>query len=183
MIQMLGANRMTRRHGLIHNVTPGAVSRVHIAGHAIHPMLVTFPIAFVTATLFADLAFWWTEDAFWAEAAFWSLIGAVVGGLAAAAAGMADFLLVPQIRRHVSSWSHFIAAVMVIAIAFANLLLRWEDPAIPVMPMGIYLSALNLLLLAIAGWLGGKLVFVHNLGPGNPGQFPGAKGKRQDPER
>lgn len=173
---------MTRKDVPVHHVTPGAVSRVHIGGHAIHPMLVTFPIAFVSATLFADIAFWLTEDTFWAEAAFWALVGAVIGGLLAAAAGMADFLLVPQIRRHVSSWSHFIAAVMVIAIAFANLLVRWEEAASAVMPLGIYLSGLNQVLLAIAGWLGGKLVFVHNLGPGNPGQFPGSK-PRQKPGR
>jgi uncharacterized membrane protein len=169
---------MTPDNGPLHHVTPGAVSRVHIAGHAIHPMLVTFPIAFVSATLFADVAFWLTERVFWAEAAFWSLVGAVLGGLFAAAAGIADFLLVPQIRRHVSSWSHFIAAVMVIAIALANLLHRWEDAVAAVIPMGIYLSGLNLVVLVIAGWLGGKLVFVHNLGPGNPGQLPGSKPER-----
>lgn len=165
---------MTRRHGIIRNVTPGAVSRVQIGGHAVHPMLVTFPIAFLSATLVADLAFWWLGDVFWAQAAFWLLVGGVIGGFAAAAAGTADFILVPQIRHHITSWSHFIAAVMLLAVASANLVLRWEDPVGAVLPLGILLSAVHGVLIGVAGWLGGKLVFVHNLGPGNPGQYPGS---------
>lgn len=165
---------MTGRPTSRRRPVPGAISRVHIAGHALHPMLVTFPIAFLSATLLADAIFWWTGVEFWATAAFWLLAGGVVGGLAAAAAGTADFLLVAQVRRHFSSWSHFIAAVMLIAVAFANLILRRDDPMGAVLPWGIFLSLIDAVLLGIAGWLGGKLVFVYNLGPGHPGQHPGS---------
>jgi uncharacterized membrane protein len=62
---------------------------------------------------------------------------------------------------------------MLLAAGFANLKLRWDDPAVEILPWGLFLSVLVLLLLILAGWLGGKLVFFHNIGPGNPGQHPG----------
>jgi uncharacterized membrane protein len=164
---------MSIHRGIIRDVTPGALSRVHIAGHSLHPMLVSFPIAFLATTLASDLAFLITDDFFWARVSYWLLIAGVAAGLAAAAAGIADFLLVQQIRDHFSSWGHFLVAVMLLAAGFANLKLRWDDPAVVILPWGLFLSVLVLLLLILAGWLGGKLVFFHNIGPGNPGQHAG----------
>jgi uncharacterized membrane protein len=169
----MGDIGMSRHQGIILNVTPGAVSRIHIAGHSLHPMLVSFPIAFLASTLAADVAFLITDDFFWARVSYWLLISGVTGGLAAAAAGIADFLLVRQIRDHFSSWGHFLAAVMLLAASFANLKLRLDNPAAEIFPWGLFLSVLVLFLLVLAGWLGGRLVFYHNLGPGNPGQYPG----------
>lgn len=48
-------------------------STASIAGHPIHPMLVSFPIAFFVATLACDLAFWQTGDQYWATTGLWLL--------------------------------------------------------------------------------------------------------------
>lgn len=145
---------------------PGARSKFQVAGHPLHPMLVTFPIGFFSATLATDLLYWWTQNPMWGEFSFWLLIGGLSGGAAAALAGFMDFMLVPEIRRHFASWSHMLAAILLLAVAGANLVHRWAAPVASILPWGLYLSLLMVLVLGVAGWLGGKLVFEHNLGPG-----------------
>jgi uncharacterized membrane protein len=43
-------------------------------------------------------------------------------------------------------------------------MLRIGDPAAAVWPLGLYLSVVMMGMLAIAGWLGGHLVFEHQVG-------------------
>lgn len=142
------------------------VSYVAVAGHPIHPMLVSFPIAYVMGAVGSDLAYWWTGDPFWARVSLWVIgLGFVLGSLAALA-GTLDFLLVREIRKHVTSWSHFLAAVMMLGLVAANWWLRMGEPEQALLPWGLFLSAVTAVALSFAGWLGGKLVFEHNVGTG-----------------
>jgi uncharacterized membrane protein len=141
-------------------------STVALGGHPLHPMLITFPIAFFIGAFASDGAYWWTRDEFWAHMSFWLLVGGVAGGTAAAISGIADFLLVRGIREHVTSWSHFIMAIMAMSMGATNLMLRWWDAVGPLLPWGLFLSALNVGVLSVAGWLGGNLVFRHLIGTG-----------------
>ncbi len=141
-------------------------SYVAVAGHPIHPMLVTFPIAYLSGGLGSDLAYWWTGDPFWARVSLWVIGAGLLMGVLAALAGTLDFLLVREIRSHVTSWSHFLGAVMMLALTAANWWLRVPDPAAALLPWGIFLSAVGAVALGLAGWLGGKLVFEHNVGTG-----------------
>ena len=60
---------------------PNPRSTAAVAGHPIHPMLISFPIAFFIGTFVCDLVFWQSGSAAWAAATPW-LLGA---GLAMAA--------------------------------------------------------------------------------------------------
>lgn len=141
-------------------------SFIAVAGHPLHPMLVAFPIAYVVGTFATDAAYWWTGDPFWARMSVWVIgVGFVMGSLAAIA-GMLDFMIVKEIRRHVTSWSHFLAAIMLLALTAANWWLRVPDPELGVLPWGIFLSGVSMVSLTFAGWLGGRLVFEHNIGTG-----------------
>lgn len=156
----------------------GAESQMTFFGHPIHPMLVTFPIAFFSAVPLTDLAFCWLADPFWARMSFWLLAAGVAMGGLAALVGAADFSLVRDIRRYLSSWNHFLAAIVTMALGAVNLLQRLGDHQIAVLPWGLALSALTVIMLGMAGWLGGKMVFEHNLGPGQPERAaPEARGK------
>ena len=138
-------------------------TRVAVAGHPIHPMLVTFPIAFLMAMVPADLAWIFTGDDFWARVSLWLAgIGFLMGTIAGIA-GTIELLIIPGVRRRGASWSHFIAAVTLISVAFANWYLRIADPAALIMPIGLSLSVLGAILTGVAGWLGGNLVFEHQI--------------------
>jgi uncharacterized membrane protein len=141
-------------------------SWIAIGGHPLHPMLITFPIAFLSGGLACDLGFWWTGDPFWARAALWIIGAGLAMGTLAAIAGTLDFLLIKEIRFHVTSWSHMLMAVMLLSLAAANWWLRVDDPALGVLPWGLFLSGASALALGVAGWLGGKLVFEHSVGTG-----------------
>lgn len=141
-------------------------SYIAIAGHPLHPMLITFPVAYLMATLASDIGYWWTADPFWARASLWLAGAGLFIGLLAALAGTLDFMLVKEIRRHVTSWSHFLMAVMMLSMAGANWWLRMPDAEAGILPWGIVLSTATALAVSLAGWLGGKLVFEHKVGTG-----------------
>jgi len=142
----------------------GTHTEVAVARHPLHPMLVTFPIAFYMGALAADLAFVLTADHFWARAALWLLGSGTVMGALAALSGTVELLLVRNIRRRPAGWTHFAAATMLLSVEAINWFGRMDDPIAAIVPGGLYLSALGAGLVALAGWLGGKLVFEHHVG-------------------
>ncbi|MFU8817018.1 MAG: DUF2231 domain-containing protein [Pseudomonadales bacterium] len=147
----------------------GAPSVVAVAGHPIHPMTVTFPIAFLTTALASDLAYVLLADPFWARMSLWLLGIGTFAGIGAGIAGAVELLAVRGIRRRAAAWSHFVTAVMLLSVGFANWVLRLGDAEAALLPWGLYLSALGALLVGLAGWLGGKLVFDHRIGVAREG--------------
>lgn len=153
-----------RSNPVIEEVADEAVaSAVAVAGHPIHAMSVHFPIALVIATLGCDVFYWWTADPFWLRAGLWSAGFAFAAGIGAGIVGTAELLLVPGIRIRVASWTHAVAAMMLIAIAGMNWGVRLIDES-AVLPHGLMLSVLASIFTGLAGWHGGKLVFDHGIG-------------------
>jgi len=142
----------------------GTPTQVAVARHPLHPMLVTFPIAFFMGALATDLAHWQLGDPFWARASTWLLGAGTLMGVLAGAAGTAELLSVSGIRRRAASWSHFVVAVMLLAVEFINWLARIRAPMHTVDAGALYLSGLGAALVVAAGWFGGKLVFEHQVG-------------------
>jgi Predicted membrane protein len=138
-------------------------SAVAVAGHPLHAMSVHFPIALVIATLGCDLLYWWSADPFWVRAGLWSSGVAFLSGVGAGLVGTAELLLVSGIRIRAASWTHAVAAVMLVAVAGANWGVRLADPE-AVLPHGLLLSLLATVFTGLAGWHGGKLVFDHGIG-------------------
>ena len=146
--------------------TPPAATRsvIAVASHPLHAIAVNFPIAYLMGALASDLGFWWTGDVFWARVALWLTGAGFFMGAIAAVFGTLEFLLVREIREFVSSWSHFLAGITLLGLAAANWWGRVDDPAAAVLPWGLFLSAISAGAVGWAGWLGGKLVFDHNIG-------------------
>jgi uncharacterized membrane protein len=139
-------------------------STVTVMRHPVHPMLVVFPLSFLTSTALSDGIYLLTGRAFWAEASFWLAAGGLAAGLVAAVAGMIDFFTMSAVRKRVQAWGHFLAAVMALALAGANVQLRFSDPAGVIWPTGLLLAATMAAVVGIAGWLGGTLTFKHGIG-------------------
>jgi uncharacterized membrane protein len=139
-------------------------SRVAIADHPIHAMVVNFPITLLTVLVVSDLGWVISGDPFWARLSLWLVGGGAVMGLFAGLIGTLELLLIPGVRRRGASWNHFIVATMLISVAFTNWFLRLAGPADMIVPWGMSLSLLGALLVMIAGWLGASLVFDHKIG-------------------
>jgi len=127
-------------------------------------MVVPFPIAFLIAAPGTDLTFLLTSDPFWARLSLWLLGAGALMGIVAGAVGAAELLIIRSIRRRAAAWSHFVVAVMLLSVAILNWFMRLPDPVSAIYPWGLGLSALGFLLVSIAGWLGGKLVFEERVG-------------------
>ena len=116
-------------------------SRIAVAGHPIHAMLVAFPIALTSCVLGADLFYWWTGDIFWARAGLWAAGMAFLFGVLAGLTGTVELLSVPGIRQRAASWTHFIIAVMLLSILGMNWGFRLLGFEQAVLPYGIMISA------------------------------------------
>jgi uncharacterized membrane protein len=133
-------------------------SRVKLFGHAIHPMLIAFPLGLLATSVVFDIFHLATGRSELATAAFWDIAAGVVGGLLAAMFGLADWLAVPAGTRakRVGAW-HGGGNVVVVVLFVVSWLLRLPNRADPgVLPFVISLVAV--LLAAVTGWLGGELV-------------------------
>ena len=142
----------------------GTESKVAIAGHPLHAMLVAFPITLAFCTLAADALYWWTGDGFWPRVALWSAGVGFLMGVLAGIVGTAELLVVRGIRLRTASWTHFILAMMLLSLLGANWILRLDDAAAIVLPWGILVSGVAGGMTAITGWHGGKLVFDYQIG-------------------
>jgi uncharacterized membrane protein len=137
-------------------------STAKIAGHPLHPMLIPFPIVCFIGTLAADIAFikWGLHG--WAVGGRVLLLVGLIMAALAAITGLTDFLGEKRIQVP-DAIKHMLANVAAVAIELVNLVLRWHnDAAIP--KIGVYLSALVVLILIYSGWKGGDLVYRHGMG-------------------
>nr|WP_243452610.1 DUF2231 domain-containing protein [Polymorphobacter multimanifer] len=145
-------------------------SKIAVAGHPIHAMLVAFPVALAFCTFGADGFYWLTGELFWARAALWASGMAFLIGVLAGISGTVELLMVPGIRRRAASWSHFIFAMMLLSVLGANWGYRLDGYEQAVLPWGILVSALAAGATALTGWHGGKLVFDYQIGTSSKGR-------------
>jgi len=138
-------------------------SRAAIAGHPLHPMMIHFPVAALLGLVASDLAYLWNGDPFWARSSLWLAGIGSLGGWLASMAGLVDLLTVERIRLKITAWCHAIIAVMMLSLATLNWLLRYQGP--DDMPLWcLYLSLLTAGLIALAAYLGGRLVYEQAVG-------------------
>jgi uncharacterized membrane protein len=133
-------------------------SRVKIFGHAVHPILIVFPLGlFATAVVF-DAIGWVTGNGTWLEASFRIIAAGIIGGMIAALFGLLDFQAIPWNTRakRIGMW-HGLSNVGVILLFGASWLTRWPAPSNPG-ALPVMLSLTGALLMLMAGWLGGELV-------------------------
>lgn len=141
----------------------GVPSTVAIAKHPLHPLLVTFPIAFLVGAAATDVAFWLLDDAFWARASFWLVAAGLVTGIVAAITGMMDFLRIPRVRERKAGWAHMIGNVAALTFTLVNFLIRLNNVEGAVVPLGLIISLVVATLLGITGWYGAELIYRHKV--------------------
>ena len=142
-------------------------SAVTIAGHPLHPILVTIPIGLFVAALVSDIVYVADGAHGWAVASRWLIGGGLVGALLAALAGFTDFAGNSNIRAFRDAWLHLFANLALVLVEGTNLILRLPDAAVAG-SIGIVLSAVAVVVMLFSGWKGGELVFRHGVGQTGP---------------
>jgi uncharacterized membrane protein len=132
------------------------------ARHAVLPMLVPFPVACFAGALVTDLAYWLTPDVMWERFSVWLIAaGLMLAGLAAIA-GLID--LARGARFATLAWPHAIGYVLAVVLSLVNVLVHSRDGYTAVVPTGLALSALVVVVLLVAGWLGSTMVDRERVG-------------------
>lgn len=142
-------------------------SKVKIAGHPLHPMLVAYPVAFYTATLVCYLVYNGNANPFWFKVAVLANVAGVVMAALAALPGLIDWLAIPaDSRAKKTGLFHMVCNVLaLVCFGFAALTeyKKWDD-ATPSLGAAIPLAAIGFLLTLAAGFLGWTLVQKHHVG-------------------
>jgi uncharacterized membrane protein len=165
-------------------------SRVKVAGHPVHPMLVVFPLGLLSTAVLFDLIYLISDRSQWTVAAYYLIGAGSVGGLGAALFGWLDWAGIPSGTRakRVGLW-HGLANVAVLALFILSWVLRRDEPALP--PTGAIVAGLSAMVLAvIAAWLGGEMVYRLGVGvdggahldsPSSLSELPAGAGLRTAP--
>jgi uncharacterized membrane protein len=140
-------------------------TRVTIAGHPVHAMLVTIPIGLWVFTLTSDVVYAVTADPRWEATAFFTLAGGIAGALLAAVPGLFDLLGLHEPHERRTGIIHMSLNLAIVIVQIINFALRTGSQAETSVTLA--LSALSVAALLASGWLGGQLV--HVLGVTQPG--------------
>lgn len=152
----------------------------NIAKHPIHPMLVTIPIGLWLFSLVCDLIYVFGADAeVWRTVAFYNILGGIVGALLAAIPGLIDMLALPAAPRR-TAIVHMALNLTVVALFVINVFVRYTNP--DGYTLGVWLSVIAVALLAVSGWLGGKMVYEYGVAVDN-GEAPARLNLHADEHR
>ena len=132
------------------------------AGHPIHPVLVAFQIGFYVGSLVSDIIYMVTKAPMWigfSEA----LIGfGVIGSLLAALFGFIDYFTAPMPSEVKATATKHMLINLVVTVLFAvDFFMRQTDGTSTI---GYGLSVVGVILLLVAGWLGGHLAYIGKVG-------------------
>jgi uncharacterized membrane protein/nitrite reductase/ring-hydroxylating ferredoxin subunit len=138
-------------------------SRAHIKSHPIHPILVAFPIAFFVGTFIFDiLGVIYNNESLYGVAYYMQVCG-IIGALLAAIPGAVDYFktVPPNSSAKKRATKHALLNITNLVL----FLIAWILKGNNINPYVILvLELIGIILLAIAGWLGGTLVYRNQIG-------------------
>jgi nitrite reductase/ring-hydroxylating ferredoxin subunit/uncharacterized membrane protein len=140
-------------------------SKAAIQDHPLHPILVSFPIAmWAGGFIFYLMGVNGSNQGLWA-AGYYSIIAGCVGAALAAVPGVVDWLLVvppnssAKKRGLIHGGLNTLNLLLFIYIAY-----RVGSPAKQPDGTSLVLMAIGVVVLGVAGWLGGTLVYRNQIG-------------------
>lgn len=136
--------------------------QVTLMGHPLHPQLIVLPAGLLPFSFALDAMHAATRDQSYADAAYYTMMGGFLGGLAAGAAGAADYGTIPSDNKAKAVGRlHGIMNVGLLALTGLNLLMRRKRRSAGVVPMTV--SLITIAGLTLSAWYGGHLVYHHGM--------------------
>ena len=134
-----------------------------ISGHPIHAMLIVFPVGLFIFSLICDICSTQNANtATWALVAFYTMVGGFIGALAAAIPGLIDLLSLADKAIKKTAITHMSINLVAVALYAVNIWMRMNSNTNTGTPL--LLSVIAVALLAVSGWLGGKMVHEYGVG-------------------
>ena len=134
-------------------------SKSILFGHPAHPMLIPFPLAFLTGAFLFDASGWLTRSpALWTTGGHLAPLG-IAAALLAAIPGFIDYLYTvpPNSSGRERATRHMLANLTAVALFVIGWAIRDDLATGPTLPV-LGLEAAGFLLLGVGGYMGGTLV-------------------------
>jgi uncharacterized membrane protein len=134
-------------------------SKIQVAGHAVHPLLIVFPLGLLATSVIFDIAYLINRNETFSLVAYWMIVAGVIGGVVASIFGFWDWAAIPAKTRakQVGMW-HGVGNAIVLALFALSWFLRSGAEANVPNAFALVVSFLGFALAAVTGWLGGELV-------------------------
>jgi uncharacterized membrane protein len=143
-------------------------SKVKIAGHPLHPMLVGFPVTLYVVALVCFAARELGAGPFWFRAALYSNVAGVVMAALAAVPGLIDwaFAVPAGTAAKRTGLAHMLLNVSALIVFGINAYMQWGQRLAlqPEARLALAFCAVGTILTLAAGFLGWKLVQTHHVG-------------------
>jgi uncharacterized membrane protein len=134
-------------------------SRAKAAGHAIHPILIVYPLGLLSTAVVFDIIGLITDRPSFAVAAAYTMAAGLIGGVVAAVFGLVDWTAIPAgTRAKRVGIFHGLANAIVVALFLVSWLLRLNADGWEPSTAALVLGFAGVLVSGIGGWLGGELV-------------------------
>lgn len=135
-------------------------SRAKFLGHAIHQMLIPFPLGLLATAVVFDIVYLIWHNTTIATVAFYMIAAGIIGGLAAAPFGWIDWFAIPANTRAKSvGLMHGAGNVVVLLLFAASCYLRYgEHVHHSPSTLALIMSFAGFALAGLTAWLGGELV-------------------------
>jgi uncharacterized membrane protein len=134
-------------------------SRVKALGHAIHPMLIPFPLGLLATAAVFDIIYLITDKPGFTVAAAYAIAAGIIGGLIAAPFGWIDWFKIPaNSRAKRIGLVHGLGNIVVVVLFAISWLLRagaieWDPNA-----WALVCSFAAVVMAVGTAWMGGELV-------------------------
>ena len=133
-------------------------SKAKFLGHAIHPIMIVFPLGLLATGVVFDLIYLIWGNPEMANVAYWMIAAGIVGGLLAAPFGWIDWFAIPtDTRAKRIGLMHGLGNTIALLLFAGSWWLRSDQPARPETLASI-LAFMGAGMALVGGWLGGELV-------------------------
>lgn len=134
-------------------------ARVKALGHAVHPMLIPFPLGLLATAVVFDIIYLITDRAAFATAAAYAIAAGVIGGLVASPFGWVDWSKIPPgTRAKRVGLVHGIGNTVVVLLFAVSWGIRLSSGAWRPTGWALVCSFVAVVLAVATAWLGGELV-------------------------
>ncbi|HEX6280095.1 MAG TPA: DUF2231 domain-containing protein [Pyrinomonadaceae bacterium] len=131
-------------------------SKAKLFGHAIHPVLIVFPLGLLATAVVFDIVWLLSAVPSFAVVSYWMIVAGLIGGLLAAPFGLIDWFAIPGgTRARTVGLVHGLTMFLTLVLFFASWWLRASYEASSVALTFSFIGAATAL---AGGWLGGELV-------------------------
>ena len=140
----------------MHSASTESLSGPHLglASQPVYATLVQFPAVCFFGTLLTDIAYWKTMNVQWETFSVWLVTAGCIVAAFAAIAGLVTWFKHRHVRTLPFAGLHAIISIVALVLSIINAFVHSRDGWTAVVPQGLTLSAVVVVLMLLATWLG-----------------------------